>query len=207
MSRREEAVKRLFDVAASALGLFILSPLLATIVIAVRATSRGPAIFRQERLGKNGVPFIIFKFRTMRVGAADIRNPDGSTFNAQKDPRLTPIGTFLRSTSLDELPQLWNVLRNDMSLVGPRPDLVHHIEMYTKADMEKLAVRPGITGYTAVVARNGVSWAERKRLDVLYVRNRSLWIDLKILLLTVPAVLMKRGVYVSATSRKSAKLF
>jgi lipopolysaccharide/colanic/teichoic acid biosynthesis glycosyltransferase len=140
----------------------------------------------------------MFKFRTMRQGSADLRNPDGSTFNAADDPRLTRTGSWLRRTSLDELPQLWNVIRGDMSLVGPRPDLPDQLRLYTEADYGRLQVRPGITGLAQVRGRNRLTWQQRREVDLEYVSSRTMWLDLSILARTVPGVLSRRGVFGAA---------
>ena len=193
----QAAVKRAIDVVVSFVGLVVLSPLLLLIALAVRLTSPGPALFRQRRLGKDGVPFTIYKFRSMFVNAPDIRNPDGSTFNAEDDPRLTPLGRFLRKASLDELPQLINVLKGDMCLVGPRPDQVDQLQYYTAEDKRKLLVKPGITGPTQIGGRNSIPWKHRRKIEVQYVENYSLWQDLQILLRTVPVVLGQEGVFIN----------
>lgn len=187
-------VKRALDVSVSLLLLIAMCPLLLAIAAAIAASSRGPVLFRQARLGMHGAPFKILKFRTMVVGAPDVRNVDGSTFSGARDPRITPIGRFLRKTSLDELPQLVNVLRGEMSLVGPRPDLVSQVSAYEPAERRKLDMRPGITGWAMVRGRNAIPWSMRKSLDVEYVDRFSLGFDLWILVRTIPAVLFGVGV-------------
>lgn len=187
-------LKRIVDIAASALALLLLSPVLAVLALAVRTGSPGPVLFRQRRLGLAGVPFTILKFRTMHHRAEDIRNADGSTFSADDDPRVTRIGRWMRKTSLDELPQLWNVLRGDMSLIGPRPDQVDQIRYYSPEDRIKLRMRPGITGLAQISGRNRISWALRRQLDREYVEQWSPALDLRILLKTVPYVLLRRDV-------------
>lgn len=188
-------LKRILDVAGSLLALLLLAPLLGMLALAVRTTSRGPVLFRQQRLGLAGVPFRILKFRTMSHNAEDIRNPDGSAYSAGDDPRVTPIGRWMRRTSLDELPQLWNVLCGDMSLIGPRPDLVDQIRYYTPEDRVKLRMRPGITGLAQISGRNRISWERRRQLDSDYVCNWSLRRDLRILLKTVPYVLLRHDIH------------
>ena len=190
--------KRLLDVALSLAGLLVLAPVLAAVAAGVRLTSRGPAIYRSQRLGLKGRTFEMLKFRTMTVGAADLRNADGSTYSHPEDPRTTSIGRWLRRTSLDELPQLWNVLRGDMSVVGPRPELPDQLRYYSPADLVRLEVRPGITGLAQVNGRNALTWEQRRLLDRKYVTSRSLWGDLVILWRTVPGVLSGRGVFVDA---------
>lgn len=171
-----------------------MSPLLLAIAAAIAASSRGPVLFRQARLGMHGAPFEILKFRTMVVNAPDVRNVDGSTFSGASDPRITAIGRFLRKTSLDELPQLVNVLRGEMSLVGPRPDLASQVSVYEPGELRKLDMRPGITGWAMVRGRNAIPWSTRKRLDIEYIERFSLAFDLCILIRTVPAVLFGVGV-------------
>lgn len=197
----EAFLKRSLDVIVSAVSLVVLGPLLFTIALLVKLTSSGGVFFTQARLGKSGVPFDIYKFRTMLKDAPDLRNPDGSTFAGESDPRVTRIGRTLRKTSLDELPQLYNVLKGEMSLVGPRPDKVDQMKYYTAEEAHKLLVKPGITGQAQISGRNGIPWAERKRLDVEYVRHQSVWGDLRILVLTIPYVLAQREVVVEQPSK------
>jgi undecaprenyl phosphate N,N'-diacetylbacillosamine 1-phosphate transferase len=206
MSLIQAAVKRAIDVVVSFVALAVLSPLLLLIALAVRLTSPGPALFRQRRLGKDGVPFTLYKFRSMFVNSPDIRNPDGSTFNAKDDPRVTPLGRFLRKTSLDELPQLINVLKGDMSLVGPRPDQVDQYQYYSAEEKRKLLVKPGITGLAAVKVRNTATWAQRKQLDIEYVERQSLWLDLVILVRTIGVVLQQKGIFVTSADDNVVKV-
>jgi undecaprenyl phosphate N,N'-diacetylbacillosamine 1-phosphate transferase len=194
----DQMAKRLMDLCLSSVILAALSPLLAVIAILVRLTSDGPILYRGRRLGLDGRTFEMLKFRTMHVGSPDVRNPDGSTFWHPEDPRTTVLGRWLRRTSLDELPQLWNVLRGDMSLVGPRPDLPDQIQYYAPADHVRLTVRPGITGLAQVSGRNELTWEERRALDRQYLASRCLWYDLVILARTIPGVLWMRGVFAAA---------
>jgi lipopolysaccharide/colanic/teichoic acid biosynthesis glycosyltransferase len=182
------------DIAVSAVLLLATAPFLLLIAILIRLTSEGPALFRQKRIGKNGRVFTILKFRTMIQNAPDLRNPDGSTFNGDKDPRVTKIGRLLRKTSCDELPQLLNVLRGEMSLVGPRPELPEGPLSYTRSQFARLKVRPGITGLAAVEGRNNVPVSVRRDLDAQYAENWSFLLDLKVLARTIPIVLERRGV-------------
>jgi lipopolysaccharide/colanic/teichoic acid biosynthesis glycosyltransferase len=170
------------------------APLLLLIAIAIRLTSEGTAIFRQMRVGKDGRNFEMLKFRTMRQNAPDLRNADNSTFNAEDDPRVTKIGGFLRKTSCDELPQLVNVLRGEMSLVGPRPELPEGPASYTKSQFARLKVRPGMTGLAAIQGRNEVPVNVRRDLDAYYAENWTFWMDLKVIAQTIPMVLQRRGV-------------
>ena len=198
MSAAAEVGKRLTDVAGSGLLLVLMAPVMAAVALAVRLSSPGPVLFRQFRLGRHGRPFQLLKFRSMFVNAPDLRNPDGSAFTGDHDPRVTPLGRFLRRTSLDELPQLINVLRGEMSLVGPRPDQVDQIRFYSEAEKRKLLVRPGITGLAQINGRNGIAWERRKALDLEYVERQSLRLDLAILLQTLPCVLMRRNINTTA---------
>jgi lipopolysaccharide/colanic/teichoic acid biosynthesis glycosyltransferase len=184
------AVKRALDVAGSAVLVTALSPLMLVVGAAVRIDSKGGAIFRQQRVGRGGRPFTILKFRTM-VEEAD-RSALG-TYCYRDDPRITRAGRLLRRTSLDELPQLVNVLMGDMSFVGPRPDLPHHVARYDARQRGRLAMRPGITGWAQVNGRNGIPWAERIELDLAYVEGWSLWRDLRVAARTVWVVLAREG--------------
>ncbi len=184
------AVKRAADVTVSALLLAALSPVLAAVAVAVKLDSPGEIVFRQRRAGRDGRLFTILKFRTMVKDAPS--SPLG-TYCYADDPRITRVGLLLRATSLDELPQLWNVLRGDMSLVGPRPDLPHHVDRYAPAQRRRLEVRPGITGWAQVNGRNDIGWDERIALDVEYVARWSLRLDARIVARTVGVVMTRRG--------------
>jgi sugar transferase EpsL len=181
-------VKRALDVLVSALALVILSPLLLVTAALVRWKLGRPVLFRQERPGIHGRPFTLVKFRTMRDAPVD--PTDGS---ADRD-RLTPFGAKLRSTSLDELPELWNVLKGDMSLVGPRPLLMHYLPLYSERQARRHEVKPGITGWAQINGRNNSPWTDRLEMDVWYVENRSFLLDLKILAKTLPSALRRSGV-------------
>jgi lipopolysaccharide/colanic/teichoic acid biosynthesis glycosyltransferase len=176
--------------------LVITSPLWATIAVAIKLDSRGPVFFRQERVGLDGRPFEVLKLRTMIVDA----HTQGAGYAVDKgDSRITRVGNLLRRTSLDELPQLWNVLRGEMSLVGPRPTLSYQVEQYTERQRRRLEVRPGLTGWAQVNGRASLSWPERIELDVWYVEHRSLALDLRILLRTASVLLRPGVVYRSDT--------
>jgi len=200
------AIKRIADGVFSALVLAALSPLLLLIALGIKLASPGPVFYRQRRLGLNGRPFGIFKFRTMHPNAPVLRNPDGSMYTGADDPRVFPLGRVLRKLSLDELPQFLNVLLGDMSVVGPRPDPVGFEELYEGDERDKLGLRPGITGWAMVNGRNSIPWKKRVELDAWYVRHYSLWLDAKIFLLTIPLVLLGRGVHQqsSATEGRGA---
>ena len=171
-------MKRALDVAGAALVLALAGPLLALAALAVKLEDGGPAFYRQRRVGLNGAEFELLKLRTMVVGAE--RQGAGYAVN-EGDPRITRAGRVLRRLSVDELPQLWNVLRGEMSLVGPRPTLGYQVERYTPRQRRRLEVKPGITGWAQVNGRAARPWDERIELDVWYVEHRSLWLDLKIL--------------------------
>lgn len=177
-------MKRLIDIAVAGLGLIIVSPLLLLVAVAIAINMGTPVLFRQQRPGLYGRPFTILKFRTMT-------SPDGSKDDAA---RLTRLGRFLRSTSLDELPELVNVLKGEMSLVGPRPLLVEYLPLYSATEARRHDVRPGLTGWAQVNGRNAVTWEERFRLDVWYVENQSLALDCRILLMTLGKVLKREGI-------------
>ncbi len=181
-------MKRLFDVVAAALGLLVLSPLLLVLVVLIRLDLGTPVFFRQTRPGLHGRPFRLVKFRTM----TDARDAAGNLLHDRE--RTTRLGRFLRSSSLDELPELWNVLRGDMSLVGPRPLLMKYLPLYTPTQARRHEVRPGLTGWAQVNGRNAIGWEERFRLDVWYVDHRSFSLDLKIILLTLVRVLARKGI-------------
>jgi undecaprenyl phosphate N,N'-diacetylbacillosamine 1-phosphate transferase len=199
MTRTQEFVKRLIDIIIAELALVMLSPVLLLIALAIRLDSTGEVLFRQKRTGRGGRPFTLFKFRTMFVDSPDLRNSDGSTYNGREDARVTRVGRFLRTTSLDELPQLFNVLAGDMSLVGPRPDLVDQTSYYGPDQWRRLIVRPGITGLAQINGRNGIPWADRTLLDLEYVSNLSLQKDGQILWRTVGYVLARRDIFVTHT--------
>jgi exopolysaccharide biosynthesis polyprenyl glycosylphosphotransferase len=194
-------VKRLVDLVVSSLGLILLAPLMALIAAAVWLISRGPALFRQERCGLNGRRFTLVKFRTMDADAAEhlgdvahLNEVDGPAFKARRDPRVTAVGWLLRRFSLDELPQLWNVVKGDMSLVGPRPPIPEEVARYERWQRRRLSMKPGLTGLWQVSGRADLEDFNRWiALDLRYIDQWSLWLDLKILLRTLPAVLSTRG--------------
>jgi lipopolysaccharide/colanic/teichoic acid biosynthesis glycosyltransferase len=178
-------MRRPFDVAGAALGLVVSSPFLLLGALAVKLEDRGPILYRQLRVGRNGSDFELLKLRTMVVGAERL----GAGYAVDRgDARITKTGRFLRRLSVDELPQLWNVLRGDMSLIGPRPTLRYQVERYTPRQARRLEVRPGITGWAQVHGRAALPWDERIELDVWYVEHGSAWVDLKILLRTPRAL-------------------
>jgi len=189
MSKRVQAyLKRVFDVVVSAVALTVLAPVMGLTALAVWRMMGRPVLFRHVRPGLHGKPFVMYKFRTMR----DLRDAEGKLL--PNEARLTPFGRWLRSTSLDELPELLNVLRGEMSLVGPRPLLMEYLDRYTPEQARRHEVKPGITGWAQIHGRNNLSWDERFKLDVWYVDNWSLWLDVKILWRTLWVVLRREGI-------------
>jgi lipopolysaccharide/colanic/teichoic acid biosynthesis glycosyltransferase len=181
-------MKRIFDLLVALLALLLLALPLLALAWWIRRKLGSPVLFRQVRPGLNGKPFTMVKFRTM----TDERGADGALLSDAQ--RLTPFGRFLRANSLDELPELWNVLRGDMSLVGPRPLLMEYLPLYSPEQARRHELRPGITGWAQVNGRNAISWQEKFALDVWYVDNQSLWLDIKILWMTVRKVLVRDGI-------------
>lgn len=201
-------VKEAMDRLGAGICLVVLSPVLLLLLLLVMLADGRPALFSQERLGKGGRTFRMYKLRTMTVGSDSsfALNPDGSLRTSEDDPRITRLGRVLRRYSLDELPQLINVLKGDMSFVGPRPDLPFHAQLYTQEERRKLDLKPGITGLAQVCGRNSLPWKERLRLDVEYVNRASLWLDLSIVARTLAKVLASEGIYAEpAKSIKTAR--
>ncbi|MGQ9635780.1 MAG: sugar transferase [Bryobacteraceae bacterium] len=182
------ALRRTIDFTIAGLALAFLGPLLGVVTLALLATIGSPVLFRQKRAGLRGQEFTLYKFRTM----TDNRDQEGRPL--PDEVRLTPLGRLLRKASLDELPQLWNVLRGDMSLVGPRPLLPQYVSRYTAFQRRRLEVKPGITGWAQVNGRNALTWGQKFELDVWYVDHRSLWLDLKILAMTLWQVIRRHGI-------------
>lgn len=180
--------KRFIDISASLCALVLLAPVMAIVAWNIRKKLGSPVLFRQVRPGRDGKPFEMVKFRTMR----DAVDNDGHPLADAE--RMTPFGGFLRSSSLDELPELWNVLKGDMSLVGPRPLLMEYLALYSQEQNRRHEVRPGVTGWAQVNGRNALSWDEKFKLDVWYVDNRTFLLDLKILFMTVKKVVVKEGI-------------
>ena len=197
------ALKRFFDIVLSFLALIILSPLFLLIAIIIKMTSRGPVFFVQERVGYYGRSFLFYKFRSMYVDAEARKralmeqneSKDGVIFKMKNDPRITPFGRIIRKTSMDELPQLLNVLLGDMSLVGPRPPLPSEVQQYSLEDRKRLNVKPGITCIWQVSGRSDIPFKKQVELDKEYIQSQSLWNDLLVLLRTIPAILSGRGAY------------
>lgn len=181
-------MKRILDLSAALFGLILLAPIILILAILIRQKLGSPIFFTQVRPGLHGKPFKMVKFRTM----TDACDEDGNLL--PDNMRLTAFGHFLRSTSLDELPELWNVLRGDMSLVGPRPLLMEYLPLYTSEQTRRHQARPGITGWAQINGRNAISWEEKFKLDVWYVDHQSFWLDLKILILTIKKVFVREGI-------------
>ena len=187
-----EICKRTIDIIGAGLGLILLSPIIAIVACAVKVTSKGPIFFSQKRVGKNGELFEMYKFRSMVVNAEELKGNledqnemSGPMFKIKDDPRVTKVGKFIRKTSIDELPQLWNVLKGDMSLVGPRPSLPKEVEQFDNWMFKRLSVRPGLTCYWQVSGRNNIDFEDWMKLDCRYLDERNLWIDIKLIFKTV----------------------
>lgn len=192
-------IKRGFDLFAALLGLILLSPVIAIIAWNIRKKLGSPVLFRQVRPGRNGKPFEMIKFRTMR----DAHDANGEPLPDSQ--RMTAFGSFLRSSSLDELPELWNVVKGDMSLVGPRPLLMEYLPLYSAEQYRRHEVRPGVSGWAQVNGRNAIEWEEKFKLDTWYVDNQSFWLDMKVVFLTVKKVLVRDGI--SAEGEATASKF
>jgi lipopolysaccharide/colanic/teichoic acid biosynthesis glycosyltransferase len=188
------AWKRFFDLTVASAALVVFAPMLGLIAVALKVSSRGPVLFTQERIGWRGRTFRIIKFRSMVRNAPYIRNPDGSAHSSDTDLRVTRLGRILRRTSLDEIPQLWNVMRGEMSLIGPRPELAEGTQSYRPADFRRLNVRPGMTGWAVVHGRNDVPINMRRDLDVWYADHAGFLLDLKILWKTIATVMVRAGI-------------
>ena len=201
------ACKRVIDIVLATIGVIVLTPLWLVVAMLIRISDRGPAFFKQTRVGKDGQTFTMYKFRTMRVDAeqvkasleaanrADVGAGNSVMFKMRDDPRVTRVGRVLRKTSIDELPQLFNVIKGDMSLVGPRPPLPSEVATYEPHVMGKFSVRPGITGLWQISGRSNLSWEETVQLDLDYAATRTVGLDMWILLQTVPALLRQEGAY------------
>ena len=194
------APKRALDIAISLLALPFVGIAVAILAPFIYFEDKGPIFYNAPRMGKDYKPFTMYKLRSMKVNAPDLVMEDGSTYNGADDPRMTRVGSFMRKTSLDELPQFLNVLKGDMSIIGPRPDLERECDLYEGNEGRKLEVRPGITGYAAVYGRNSLPWKQRLSLDVYYVDNVTFGLDVKVFFKTFVTVFGQEGVYIDTDS-------
>lgn len=196
-------LKRFFDIIFS----LLLQPIFALIIIIfgpiIYFEDKGKIFYNAKRLGKNGKVFKMYKFRTMKENSPDLRNSDGSTYNSEDDPRLTRIGKFLRKTSIDEIPQILNIIKGDMSFIGPRPDLVEALDIYDNNEKRKLNIRPGISGYNQAFFRNSISVKKRFKNDLYYLDNLCFLLDVKILIKTIQTILKKENVYIKDSNENS----
>ncbi|MFJ7729663.1 sugar transferase [Neobacillus sp. NPDC097160] len=188
--------KRLLDLILAIIALPFWLIILVIIGPIIYIQDKGSIFYNAPRLGMNGKVFKMYKFRSMKMNAPDLRNEDGSTFNSEDDPRLTKIGKFIRKTSIDETPQLLNIIKGDMSIIGPRPDLPEHRKLYEGNEGRKLEIRPGVTGYNQAYFRNTVPWKERIQNDIYYIDHLSWWLDLKVFIKTANSVLKREDIYV-----------
>ena len=203
----QHVFKRLLDIVIGVIALVPVCLVILIFGIAIKLEDGGPVFYNAPRVGKDGRDFIMYKLRSMRVNAPDLVMEDGSTYNGADDPRMTKVGALLRKTSLDELPQFLNVLKGDMSVVGPRPDLRRETELYIGEEGLKLTVKPGITGYSAVMGRNSLPWHDRLALDVYYVKHISFALDAKVFFRTFATVFKQEGIYVEGDDNaESAKV-
>jgi lipopolysaccharide/colanic/teichoic acid biosynthesis glycosyltransferase len=201
--RLYDALKRFLDIVGGLAGLVILSPLVLVVALVMKLTDNGSVLYRHSRVGLRGQEFTCYKFRTMVPNADEMKSniqhnnhhEDDRTFKIPDDPRVTTFGWWLRRTSIDEVPQLWNVVKGDMSLVGPRPPIPEEVERYASADMGRLLVKPGLTCIWQVSGRSELAFPIQLRLDLEYIETRNLWLDLRLILLTIPAILSGRGAY------------
>lgn len=188
-------LKRAIDIVLCILALPVFLIIFIPVAIIIKLTDGGPIFYCGERIGKDSKIYIMYKFRSMRVNAPNIMNDDGSTFNSKEDPRVTKIGKFIRETSIDEIPQILNVLKGDMSIIGPRASLACALDSYENDEKDKMLVRPGITGLTQAYYRNGLSVREKRLADAWYANNVSMMLDIKIFFKTIHTVLKKEGIY------------
>jgi Sugar transferases involved in lipopolysaccharide synthesis len=194
--------KRIFDLVLAIIALPFWLIILIIVGPIIYIQDKGSIFYNAPRLGKDGKIFKMYKFRSMKINAPDLRNEDGSTFNSEDDPRLTKIGKFVRKTSLDETPQLLNIIKGDMSIIGPRPDLPEHKLLYNGNESRKLEIRPGVTGYNQAYYRNTIPWKERIKNDIYYIDHLTVWLDIKVFFKTVVSVLKRDDVYIEKKSDK-----
>jgi len=195
--------KRAFDLLLAIIAFPFWFIILLIIGPMIYFQDKGSIFYNAPRLGQNGTVFKMYKFRSMKMNAPDIRNEDGSTFNAEDDPRLTKIGKFIRKTSLDETPQLLNIIKGDMSIIGPRPDLPEHMKLYEGNEARKLEIRPGVTGYNQAYFRNTIPWKERIKNDIYYIDHLTMWMDIKVFFRTAISVIKREAVFVEQKSENN----
>lgn len=198
----EKYIKRVNDIVISLLAMPFWFLILIVIGPIIYFQDKGNIFYNSPRLGKGGKIFKMYKFRSMKINSPDIRNKDGSTFNSEDDPRLTSIGKFIRKTSIDETPQLLNIIKGDMSIIGPRPDLPEHHELYEGNEVRKLEIRPGVTGFNQAYFRNTVPWKQRIQNDIYYVDHISWWLDIKIFIKTLFSVINRKNVFINTSKYK-----
>lgn len=192
--------KRIFDLVLAIIALPFWLTILVVVGPMIYFQDKGSIFYNAPRLGKDGKVFKMYKFRSMKMNAPDLRNEDGSTFNAEDDPRLTKIGKFIRKTSLDETPQLLNIIKGDMSIIGPRPDLPEHMELYKGNEARKLEIRPGVTGYNQAYFRNTIPWKDRIKNDIYYIDHLTIWMDIKVFFKTIILVIKRESVFIERKS-------
>lgn len=198
----DKFIKRILDFIISGIFIVLLTPLWAIVSIMIKNDDGGSVFFKAPRIGKGCKKFYMLKFRSMTENNKDIRNPDGSTYNSEDDPRVTKIGRVLRKTSIDELPQLINVLKGEMSLIGPRASTWDSLSAYKEDELDKMKVRPGISGYSQAYFRNSITMREKRINDAWYANNVSFWLDVKIIFKTIQTVLFKKNLYTNTEERK-----
>lgn len=195
--------KRIFDILISIIGFPIFLILFIIFGLLIKLEDKGPIFYKAERIGNDSRLYKMYKFRSMKVNAPTLLNDDGSTYNSKNDPRVTKVGKFMRETSIDETPQILNVLKGDMSIIGPRASLASVIDTFKDDEKDKMKVRPGITGYTQAYYRNGLSNREKRVKDAWYANNVSFWLDVKIFFKTIVTVLKRDGIYTDSSKEKS----
>ncbi len=199
-------IKRTFDLVCCIIAFPIFLLILIGVAIAIKIDDGGPVFYKAARIGKDSKKLSMYKFRSMKVNAPNLLNKDGSTYNAKDDPRVTRVGKFLRDTSLDETAQILNVIKGDMSIIGPRASGWEALETYQPDEVDKMKVRPGITGYTQAYYRNSISVREKRLWDAWYANNASLWLDTKIFFKTFQTVLLRKNVYTNAENTKTTEI-
>lgn len=198
----EKYIKRIIDLVVSSVCIVLLIPVWVIVSIMIKIDDGGSVFFKAPRIGKECKKFYMLKFRSMKENNKDIRNPDGSTYNSEDDPRVTKIGKILRKTSIDELPQLFNVFVGNMSLIGPRASTWDSLSAYKDDELDKMKVKPGISGYSQAYFRNSITMREKRVNDAWYANNVSLWLDIKILFKTIQTVMFKKNLYTNIEGRK-----